>query len=168
MMITEFIFYFFSAIACFSAAYILFANNILYAAFSLVLTFLSIAVMYIFAQAEFLAVSQIMIYVGGIVVLIIFGVMLTNRISERKIEHGSHNKFLGFVISTTLFTLLIYAIVAINFPSTSIPKEGNVKTIGIGLMSDYILPFELAAIILLIALIGSTVVVSKKMGGTNK
>jgi NADH:ubiquinone oxidoreductase subunit 6 (subunit J) len=163
---TEFIFYFFSALACLSAAYILFANNILYAAFSLVLTFLSIAAMYIFAQAEFLAVSQIMIYVGGIVVLIIFGVMLTNRISDRKVAQGSHNKFLGFVVSASILIILIYAIGAINFPLISLPKGSNINTLGIGIMSDYILPFELTAILLLIALIGSTVIVSKKAGGT--
>jgi NADH:ubiquinone oxidoreductase subunit 6 (subunit J) len=164
MMISEILLYFFLALACISAGYILFTNNVLYAAFSLALTFLSIAALYVLASAEFLAVTQIMIYVGGIVVLIIFGVMLTNKLSDRKVGSGSHNKFIAFLVASGLFTMMVYTIRQINFPLLSTTSLPNIKILGVGLMSDYLLPFELAAVLLLIALVGATVIAGKKEG----
>lgn len=164
MTIIELGFYFFSILACLSAAFILFTKNVLYAAFSLVLTFLSVAAIYVIAHAEFVAVTQIMIYVGGIVVLIIFGVMLTNKLADKKPISGSHNKFMAFVIALSIFVMLIYTIGQINFPLITKALEPNLKTLGVGLMSDYLLPFEIAAVLLLIALIGAAVIAGKKEG----
>ncbi len=162
----EILFYIIIAVACFSAGFILFTNNILYAAFSFVVTLLCIAAIYIFSNAEFIAVSQIMIYVGGIIVLIIFGIMLTAKTKDDKAVVGSHNKFLALISSLAIFVMLVSVIGAINFTKHKLVSGSNLQKIGEGIMTDYLLPFELAAVLLLIALIGATVIASKKEGGT--
>ena len=158
---TDIIVYIIGAIAAISALYILFTDNILYAAFSLVVTLMSVAILYFFAGAEFVGVTQIMIYVGGIIVLMIFGVMLTNE--QRNVPPSSslHNKFMAFILAGGLFSALLYAILKINFSSNSWASHSSLKELGIGLMNKYILPFELAAVLLLLVLIGATVIASR-------
>lgn len=161
----EFFFYLFAFFAVVSAAVILFSDNILYAAFSLVITFLCVAGIYVIAGAEFLAITQIMVYVGGIVVLLIFGVMLTNKISGKSMITQSRNKFLGGLVCLSLIALLLYGVFQINFYALDQQQGGefnNVEQLGIGLMSNYILPFEVVAILLLAALIGAATIAGHK------
>ena len=159
---TEVLFYFFAAISIFSAAFILITKNVLHAAFALAATLLSVAALYVLAKAEFLAVTQVMIYVGGIIVLIIFGVMLTNKVGSKALVVKSHNRFFGLAIMLSVATLLITAILRINFRLLdTIPGGGHVTTtskLGLGIMTDYVFPFELMAILLLIVLIGATTI----------
>lgn len=165
-MMIEFFFYLFAALAVISAGVILLSDNILYAAFSLVVTFLCVAGVYVIAGAEFIAITQIMIYVGGIVVLLIFGVMLTNKISGKAMRTSSRNKLSGGLICFFLAALLLFGIYKINFfllnPSQQKEQYNNVEQLGIGLMSDYILPFEIAAVLLLAALIGAATIAGYK------
>lgn len=161
------LFYLFGGATICSAAVVLLSRNILHAAFALVFTFLGVAALYVLAGAEFVAITQIMIYVGGIVVLLIFGVMLTNKISGKAMLTGVHNRFWGVVVSGGLFVLLLYGIFRINFSllNTGGGKDiqmNNVQQLGTGLMSDYILPFEIAAVLLLIALVGAATIAGQK------
>lgn len=167
MQMIEVMFYIIGALACISAGFILFTKNILYAAFALVVTLLCIAALYIFSNAEFIAVSQIMIYVGGIIVLIIFGIMLTSKIRDEKALVGSHNRFLAFISAAAVFVMLISVIGTINFTQYQTVTGSNLNKIGEGIMTDYLLPFELMAVLLLVALIGATAIASKKEGGTS-
>ncbi|MEL7001357.1 MAG: NADH-quinone oxidoreductase subunit J [Bacteroidota bacterium] len=159
MTITEVIFYIFSGLMLISALFILFTRNVLYAAFSLVVTLLSVAAIYVLAHAEFLAVTQIMIYFGGIIVLIIFGIMLTNKVGNEALVIKAHNKALGVVIMTGTAVLLVMAVIRINVGMISdglfTEKWTTTNKLGLGIMTDYILPFELVAILLLIVLIGA-------------
>lgn len=152
--------YIFSGLAALSALYILFTSNLLYAAFSLVLTFLSVAILYFIAGADFIGATQIMIYVGGIIVIIIFGVMLTNRLGD-KVTSQAHNKFLAFVLCGSLFAIFITAILEMNLHALS---HSNYETSELGkqLMTTYLLPFELAGVLLLVALIGAAVIAGGK------
>lgn len=167
MEMIDILFYIICGLACLSAGFILFTKNILYAAFALVVTLLCIAAIYIFSNAEFIAVSQIMIYVGGIIVLVIFGIMLTAKIRDEKAIVGSHNRFLALVSSLAIFIMLISVIGTINFTQYEVISGSNINKIGDGIMTDYLLPFELTAVLLLIALIGATAIASKKEGGTS-
>ncbi len=163
-----FIFYVFSGLTVLSALVIVFTRNVLYAAFSLILTFLSVAGIYVLAGADFVAIAQILIYIGGILVLIIFGIMLTNRISGQEIITTMHNRFLGIVIGLILFSILVYYILQTDFMALSwiksanatgaVVKDSTIEQIGVGLMSIYLFPFELVAILLLIALIGAALI----------
>ncbi|TRX56089.1 NADH-ubiquinone/plastoquinone oxidoreductase chain 6 [Fulvivirga sp. M361] len=161
---TEYFFYFFGGMALLSAGFILFTRHILHAAFALVLTFLCVTALYILANAEFVAVTQIMIYIGGIIVLVIFGVMLTNEMSGKNNESSAVNRFTGGALALGLASLLCYGIMRMNL---GLLKEASdpdqVQRLGESLLTDFVLPFEVAAILLLMALIGAAVIASDKL-----
>lgn len=166
-MITEGIFYLFSGLAVMSALYLLLTKNVLHAALALVATLLLIAGIYVFANAEFVAVTQIMIYVGGIVVLIIFGVMLTHDVSRDKIGIGTGNKFLGAIFTLVLFYLLTYGIKDLVFQDARY-EDITMKVLGKELMTTYMLPFEVAAVLLLVALVAAAIVASRHFNFQDK
>ena len=160
-----YLFYFFAAIAIFSALGIFLTRNLMHAAFLLIGVFLSVAAIFVIAGAEFVAVSQIMIYVGGILVLLIFGIMLTNRISSKQIETGFHNVATAIILG---FAGLLGLIDYINNNITSSPIEttktgfNQTEALGVSLIADHVLSFELVAVLLLIALIGAAFIANSK------
>lgn len=160
MNVVDFLFYFFELFAIVSAACIVFTRNVFYGALYLIISLLCVAALYVLSGAEFLAVTQILIYVGGILVVIVFGVMLTSRITGRPlvVQHG--NKFIGTVIAILLAGLLVFAFSKASFAIRSgvVPGGTDLKAIGGGLMTNYLLPFEIAGVLLLIALIGAIVI----------
>ena len=87
----DIVFYVFAVITVVSAFVVVFSRNIMYAAFSLLFTFFGVAGLYVLLSADFLAVTQILIYVGGILVLLLFGVMLTNNVVSVDIKTGTLN-----------------------------------------------------------------------------
>jgi len=122
----------------------------------LLFTFFGVAGIYALLGADFLAVVQIMVYIGGILVLLIFGVMLTNKITNVDIRTGTIHVlpasigvgiFLGLVVSVMYWTNW-------RTEETAIP-ETTTKALGSILLTDYVLIFELLGILLLIALIGA-------------
>jgi len=80
------IFYLFAAITVFSAAFVVFSRNVIYSAFALLFTFFGVAALYVFLSADFIAVTQVVVYVGGILVLLLFGVMFTNNIMDTDLK----------------------------------------------------------------------------------
>jgi NADH:ubiquinone oxidoreductase subunit 6 (subunit J) len=171
MTLANVIFYFFAALTIVSAAYILFTKNVLYAAFALFTALLGVSAIYVFAGADFLAITQILIYVGGILILILFGIMLTNRIAgQQYVLTGNRSLLLGVFAGLSLFILLITGIVRANFSgmewiqATSKTKQeasSTIEVIGKNLMTDFILPFEVVALILMVALMGAAFIASK-------
>lgn len=159
----DFIFYIFAAIIVISAFIVVAARNIIYSAFSLLFTFFGVAGIYVLLNADFIAVVQVIIYVGGILVLIIFGVMLTNKITDVEIKTESIH-----IIPATIITGLIggtlIAILTRTKWRVSEPQnvEKTVTEIGRFIVSHYMILFELAGIILLIALIGSVMIARKE------
>jgi NADH:ubiquinone oxidoreductase subunit 6 (subunit J) len=157
-------FYSFSILAIASALFILFSRNLIYGAFALFLAFLGVAALYVLAGADFLAVTQIMVYVGGILVLLIFGIMLTqkannNTVSDtpNKVEVLPSREIAGFLAGSGLFLFLSYIILDSRFAMQGevISSNSTIRTIGVELMTSHLLPFEIAAILLLVALIGA-------------
>ena len=102
--------YFFGLLILVSGLTLIFTENLIYAAFLLALCLLSIAGFYVIYNASFLAVIQILIYAGGILILIAFGIMLTKRSPEGKVIVGYHLLFFGFLVTLGM-ALLIYALV---------------------------------------------------------
>jgi NADH:ubiquinone oxidoreductase subunit 6 (subunit J) len=156
-------FYFFEILAALSAISMLFIRNVFYGALLLLVCLLSLAAIYVLAFAEFIAVSQILIYAGGILVLIIFGIMITSRISGKPLVVSNNNVFAGLLAGISILSILIHFFSTTNFAATSqssISTPKAVNNIGIGLMSDFVLPFEIAGVLLLISLIGAAVVTS--------
>lgn len=163
MSLLNFIFYFLEAVTALSAVSILFVRNVFYGALLLITCLVALAGLYVLAFAEFIAVTQILIYAAGILVVIIFGIMLTSRISGKPLVVQHTNLFLGSLVGLSFLILLVYFFSEQQFKifSTAKPSpETSIPAFGIGLMSDFILPFEIAGILLLIALIGAAVLSS--------
>jgi NADH-quinone oxidoreductase subunit J len=131
---------------------------------ALVFTFISIAGIYILLSAEFLAVVQVLIYSGAISIIMLFGIMLTkhNDEEEAAAKGGRWRKaflLLGVLAFGAVFYIGIYNL---DFGSTPAAlHENNAEQIGISLFSDYVIPFELMSVLLLVAFVGA-IVLSKK------
>ena len=140
-----------------SAFMVVQSKSLLYSAYALLFTFIGVTGLYIFLWADFLAVVQVVVYVGGILVLIIFGIMLTNKITSVNISHKSMQKSVGAVVVIAFIGLLGYMILStpwLVLPNTE-PSD-TTSAIGRLLLMDYLLPFEAVSLLLLGALIGAT------------
>ena len=156
MELYDIIFYLFAAITIGSAIVVVNSKNIVHAAFSLLLTFFGVLGIYVLLGADFIAVVQIMVYVGGILILLLFGVMLTNRITNVDIRSGSI-QVIPAIIGLAIFTaILFWTMTSTNWKSEKFELPTTTAfQIGDILLSEYVLIFELLGILLLIALIGA-------------
>lgn len=159
-------YYLLAAIIIISAIVVVFSKNVMISAFSLLFTLFGIAGLYVLLNADFLAITQIMIYIGGILVLIIFGVMLTTRISGIDVKSGSLGT-VQKVIAALLSGIFLLALVII-FTSTKWyladikPYDSTINDLGNELLTNYLLAFEAASILLLIAIIGAALIARRK------
>ena len=136
-------------------------ENIVYSAFLLCGVFMSVAGLYLLLNASFVAAAQVLVYVGAVNVLIIFAIMLVNKKEDlRPIENIKSRKIISTSICLTLLSLLIRVDLSNTWglaePSESIGEESTIR-IGEHLFSDYLLPFEVASVLLLMAMIGAIV-----------
>ncbi len=160
-------FYCFAALTVLSAFFLLWTRQILYAAFALLFVFLGIAGLYVLAGADFLAMVQILIYVGGVLVLLIFGIMLTNRPSaEQAPVSGRVNQWTALLAATGLFAIFFIVFLKSNLtlltPSVPALQPSSIKAVGISLLTEYVLPFEIAGILLMVALMGAAYIAGKR------
>tara|TARA_B100000029_G_scaffold475265_1_gene518375 strand:- start:351 stop:854 length:504 start_codon:yes stop_codon:yes gene_type:complete len=147
-----------------SAFWVVMSPNLIHSAVSLLFTLFSVAALYVFLYADFMAASQVIIYVGGILVLIIFGVMLTNKISDQNISNKSQNRIPAAILTIILLFTQMNIIFKTNwYIGESIVRESTVNDIGMMLLSKYLLPFEMVSILLLAALIGAAMLSRKKV-----
>jgi len=156
MNLYDIIFYLFAVVTVVSAIVVVTSKNIIYSAFSLLFTLFGIAGLYVLLGADFVAVVQIMVYVGGILILLLFGVMLTNKITSVDIRTGTINIFPALLGSMLLLCVLIVLFLSTEW--VTVPAElSKSTTAGIGklLLTEYVLIFELLGILLLVALIGA-------------
>lgn len=155
-MMATLTFWFVVALVLGSAVMVVQSKQLLYSAIALLFTFMGVAGLYIFLWADFVAAVQVLIYVGGILVLIIFGIMLTNRISSVNISHTSVQRGLGgLIVAAVLATLGIMIVKTPWHTAPALEPEQTTATIGTLFMMDYLLPFEVASLLLLGALIGA-------------
>ena len=136
-------------------------ENIVYSAFLLGGVFMSVAGLYLLLNASFVAAAQVLVYVGAVNVLILFAIMLVNKKESLKPkEYLNSRKLISTLICITLLSLLVRVdlskVWSIANPESSIGEEATVR-IGEHLFSDYLLPFEVASVLLLMAMIGAIV-----------
>ena len=123
---------------------------------ALLFTLFGIAGLYIFMWADFMAGVQVVVYIGGILVLLIFGIMLTNKISSVNISHTSLQRGVGAVVTLGVLGFLISMINNTSWLQlSSVEPSQTADSIGRLLMMDFLLPFEVASLLLLGALIGA-------------
>ncbi len=165
MNIIEIVFYVFALIIIVSAMGVVFSHKLMYSAFSLLFTFFGVAGIYVLLNADFLAVVQIMIYVGGILVLIIFGIMLTTKVTDVESISGSTGKLLylsSAIVSAILFLVLVYMFNTSSWNVYTTPyRETTLDMLGNALLTKYVLTFFMAAILLLVAFIGAAFIAKK-------
>ena len=151
-----------ACITCGSALVMLWTKNILHAALAMFMTMLGLAGLYILAYADVMAVSHLMIYVGGVLILILFGIMLTNQNSrgdkdQNNLVTEESSRTMPAVIGLAIFVGLVFILARGNFSGVEIADPNSkLSFVGISLLTEYAMPFELVGIYLLIALIGST------------
>lgn len=162
----DIVFYGFAAIVVISAAGVVFSRKMMYSAFSLLFTFFGVAGLYVLLNADFIAVTQIMVYIGGILILIIFGVMLTSKFVDLEIKSGTTGTVQyvlagGSMLLVTGFLINMY--LNVDWFQNTIPDvESTVKPIGMLLMTEYFLAFQVVAILLLVAFIGAAKIAKRK------
>jgi len=150
------LFLFIAILIIVSAINVVVSSQLIYSAVSLLFTLFGVAGLYVFLYADFMAATQVIIYVGGILVLIIFGVMLTNKIDTPNIVSSSSNQVIGFFASSFLFLIQLGVIFKTEWKEGVVQEsESTVAIIGNLLLQDYLLAFEVVSILLLAALIGA-------------
>jgi NADH-quinone oxidoreductase subunit J len=162
MSLYDGIFYVFAIITVVSAFIVVLTKNIIYSAVALFIVLFGVAGFFVLLHADFIAVTQIMIYIGGILVLLIFGVMLTTKITDVKLKTKNINTITSAIFVVVITAILIFIMLTTNWRVTEVVKyDETVDKIGVLLLTEYLLPFEIASIILLIALIGAAMYARK-------
>jgi NADH-quinone oxidoreductase subunit J len=161
-----FLYYFFIAITGLSAVLLLLVRSIFQAALAFLICLLSLAALFVLAGAEFPAVSQLILYAGGVVVLILFSIMLTKKSGMKELPIGNRAVLMGMSTGLAVFFLLLFFAKQTLFtPSvaalTTTPFN-PIQRIGISLMTDYLLPFEVAGLLLLVVLAGAATIAGYK------
>ena len=163
MTLYDIIFYFFSVTTLVSGGIVVFSRNIIYSAFALLFTFFGVTGLYVLLQADFLAVTQLLIYVGGILVLLLFGVMLTNKAINVEMKTGTMQTLPASIIVAIMAGTLCGVFIITDWKI--VPNApANITTtsmLGEMFMTSYVLPFEVASIVLLVALIGAAMIARK-------
>ena len=172
MSLVQVLFYVMSFVAIVSAVVVAAGKNLVRSVFMFFITLFAIAGLYVLALADFVAITQIVIYVGGILVLILFAFMLSGKetlsaLQQQKKQFISANKVAAILLASLFFVVLVNMIVKVNADNllwiTHAPTINNVikptddimGNIGVNLMSQYLLPFEALSILLMMALIGA-------------
>ncbi len=152
----EIIFYLIAALTVLSAILVAILPNIVYSAVALLFSFAGVAGLYVFLSADFLAATQVLVYVGGILILILFAIFLSHRISDVKLSNPQHFRWQAAILCLGLFGVLSYTAVSTSFPrKTVLTYQQTTAEIGELLMTRYLLPFEVASVLLLAALVGA-------------
>lgn len=170
MSLEVILFFIFGFVAAVAAVMMITRNNPVIAALYLILNMASLAGLYLTLNAQFIAVAQVIVYAGAIMVLFLFVIMLLRPENEKKfLESNPKIKIFAFVVAGFVFVQLIY-IIFFSTPSKILQKNldesiqsGTIEAIGNELFRNYVLPFEAAGFLLLAATIGAILLAKKKI-----
>ena len=165
MNATQVIFIVLSAVALIGALGVVVSRNLFHAAIFLVLSFVGVAGYYVLLEAEFLAMIQILVYVGAISILIIFAIMLSRRLMSAEFRAKNEQWLLGLIAAALLFAILVVILVQVNWPvaQADVP-DGTLVELGQALVdpAQYLLVFEAASVLLLVALVGAVIIARER------
>jgi NADH-quinone oxidoreductase subunit J len=172
MSVEQVLFYVFAVIAVFSALYVITLKNVVHSAVALAATLLSVAGIFLTLHAEFLAGVQVIVYVGGILVLFVFVIMLIS-VEKSIIERQFNRQWVVALVTAVLLIAELGFVVWRGKDSIVVAEPGQVQTsvlgvtgnsqlVGETLYGQYLLPFEIASILLLVAIVGSVALSKKK------
>lgn len=161
------LFFFFAALAVGSAINVLAQKHVLYSSLSLIVMLTAVSALFVLLEAEFLAVINVIVYAGAIMVLFVFVIMLLNLPADPSVEEGTDRlrwlKLIG--IPAGIFLLMMIGATVWNVSDTTNATQmpGTAAAIGRSLFTDYLLPFELTSVLILIALMGAVVFAKKDL-----
>lgn len=152
-----FFFLLFAVVSVLGAFGVVLLPNLFHAALALVTVLIMGAAIFIMLSAEFIAVAQVLIYAGAIVVLMVFAIMLTKKIQRATVR--THNEMVGIsaALCIAIFALLIWSLLQTPWVTIASEARGGIPDVGRLLLSLYVLPFELVSVVLLFALIGGII-----------
>jgi NADH-quinone oxidoreductase subunit J len=162
MTAADLVFWVFAILTVGSAAVVVSARSLIYSAFALLFTFFGVAGLYVLLGADFLAAAQLLVYVGGILVLLLFGVMLTHRIYDLDLRSEKTQLAPGLIIAVGVFIIVAAVAFKTEWPTVARPPAPTTQEIGRMFLGEYLLAFEAASVLLLVALIGAAMIVRRK------
>lgn len=158
-------FYFFAGLSVISAILVITFRNTLSAAFALVLSFFGVACLFVMLEAHFLAAMQVLVYAGAVMVLFVFVIMLLSLGREELLKvKMSFSGVIGILLGGYLSTFLVLRLGSLSDPMPALTSNdyGAVKAVGRILFSDYLIPFEVTSLLLLVAVVGAVVLAKKE------
>lgn len=162
----QFLFFFIALVAVASAVYFVFARNPLYAILSLIVTFFSIAALYVLLNAQFLGIVQIIVYTGAIMVLFLYVLMMLNLNKNDESKKQNLSKFMGVFAAGILLIGILGAFKGLkgnSFAGNVDSSVGLTKNLGRLLFNEYVLPFEFASILILAGIVGAVLIGKKDL-----
>jgi len=161
-------FYLIAAVMVGAAIVVVTSRNVVRAALALIVVFAGVAAQFILLAAEFVAVTQVLVYIGAIMVLMLFGIMLTRARIGRDVNATNDHWFQGVITALLLVGVMAYALVD-YYGDDKLPAErqinsvagSNTATVSDSIFSQYLIPFEVVSVLLLAALVGAIVIARK-------
>jgi NADH-quinone oxidoreductase subunit J len=171
MLIDTFSFYVFAALVVGGAVFTIACRNAVHSALALIVSLLGVAGLYLLQQAEFLFAVQIVLYIGGIMVLFLFVIMLVNLDEAAKQRQFNHGWWIALAAVAAVGAQVGYFIyrgqgafrIAEGAAAAAPQGVGNTEMIADSLFSEYLLPFEIASVLLLVAVVGSVVMAKRRI-----
>ncbi len=158
----DLIFYIFLFTGIIGSVMCLVSRNLIHNTFWLLLVLLCVAAFFVYAGAEFVALSQILIYAAGVIILLVFGIMLSSRYTGKIIGHFTWGNILqGLFMAAAFACLLVFMIRRAGLSYENVAEPMSVSQIGFLLISHYAIPFELAGLLLLVVIIASSSIIGK-------
>lgn len=166
MGITQILFWLLTAMALGSALMVIVSKNPVYSVLFLIATFFAISGHYVLLNAQFLAVVNIIVYAGAIMVLFLFVIMLMNLSADLNLQKNKLLKFAGFIAGLCLFLVMVAALknadIKTQMVQTGAGDIGLIKNLGVALFKDYVIPFEISSVLFLSAMVGAVVIGKKE------
>ena len=157
------VFWFFAVILIAFALAVVISTNIVHSSFYLIAVFFSVACMFILLKSDFLAMMQIWVYVGAISVIVVFAVMLTRKGNISESNLFNRRPRVAFFVSLIIFVqIALSALATPLLVNKSTLIEDHIKAIANALLHEYIIAFEIAGLLLLVAVIGAVIVAKNK------
>jgi NADH-quinone oxidoreductase subunit J len=164
---TTFFFYLLSGLAVLGGVLVITRKNAVHSALALILTLLALAGLYLMLYAPFVAGVQIILYAGGIMVLFLFVIMLVNLEHSEKEDQFNHQWVAGVLAAAALSGLFLatYVTGRALFPQRvlQLPEQSNTQSVAVLLYGNYMFSFEIASLLLLVAIIGAVVMAKKRI-----
>ena len=160
-MIPQIVFYLIAILTVGSSMMVAFSRNIVYSTFALLGAFTGVVGIYVMLAADFVAMVQLLVYVGGILVLTIFAVMLTQGIADVTVSNREVGVIPSLITVVILGAVMIYAVFRTPWQTGTLAEMASTPTtyaIGNAFLGPYVLPFEVASLVLLAALVGAIVI----------